>query len=163
MTTQTTISDNMALTFADKAKVLGATSFFPCKWESFRVDGCKILFEPNVYNGTGEENRVNVCIQNEQLIEKVLAYEEELTGPVSSAVKGEMDHVKCKITWDKIRFYDLQAELTDRPQRLGGWTSNIVFVIKGKWVSHGQSGLSIEATDIQLVEAKQTAHKNPFL
>ena len=151
------------LTFADKAKVLGATSFFPCKFESFRVDGCTILFEPNVYNGTGDEPRVSACIQSEELIQKVLAYEEELTGPVSSAVKGEMDHVKVKITWDKIRFYDLQPELTDRPQRLGGWTCNIVFVIKGKWVSHGQSVLSIEASDIQLVEAKEAVHKNPFL
>ena len=87
----------MALTFTEKAKQLGATSFFPCpQWVSFRIDNCKILFEPNVYNGTGDENRVNICFKSDELVQKVLEFEKQLPGSVSSAVKNEMEHVKTR-------------------------------------------------------------------
>ena len=154
----------MALTFTEKAKQLGATSFFPCpQWVSFRIDNCKILFEPNVYNGTGDETRVNICFKSDELVQKVLEFEKQLSGSVSSAVKNEMEHVKSKLAWDKVKFYDLTTEATTKPNKLAGYICNAVFVIKGKWVSHGQVGLSIETTDIQLIEAQDNERPNPFL
>ena len=91
----------MALTFSDKPKQLGSTQFYPCpKWVSCRIDGCKILFEPNVFNGSGLEDRVSVCLQSDELVQKVLEYEKQLDGAVSSAVKENMNHVKAKLTWN---------------------------------------------------------------
>ena len=55
----------MSLTFAEKGKQMGATLFTPCpKWETFRVDDAKILWQPGVFGGNGDENRVNVCLQS---------------------------------------------------------------------------------------------------
>ena len=152
------------ITFSDKAKQLGATQFYPCpKWASFRIDSVKILFEPNVYNGSGEEDRVNICLQSDELVQKVLEYEQQLDGVVSSAVKDDKNHVKAKLTWSKIKFYDLTNEATLRPAKLAGYLCNAVLVIKGKWQSHGQVGISLECTDLQLIEAQDNERPNPFI
>ena len=156
----------MALIFADKAKQMGATLFTPCpKWKTFRVDNCTILWEPGVYQGEGTENRVNVCIQNDEAMAKLLDFEKCLSGSICSCVKGEdeQQHIKCKLIWDKIRFFDLTNERVNKPPKLAGYRCNLVFNIKGKWASHGQTGLSLEVSDIQLVEPQELDYKSPFM
>ena len=97
----------MTLIFADKAKQMGATAFTPCpKWTTFRVDNCTILWEPGVYQGEGTENRVNVCVKSDEGVSRMLEFEKCLSGPTRSCVKGEgeLQHIKAKFIWDKIRF-----------------------------------------------------------
>ena len=156
----------MALIFADKAKQMGATSFTPLpKWESFRIDDAIILWEPGVYQGEGSENRVNICIKSDEGVAKLLEYEKSLSGSVCSCVKGEdeFQHIKAKLVWDKIRFFDVAHERVDKPPKLTGHSCNIIFNIKGKWASHGQGGLSLEVANIQLLEPKEPDTKSPFM
>ena len=156
----------MTLTFADKAKQMGATSFTPCpKWTTFRVNDCIILWEPGVYQGEGTENRVNVCVKSEEAVSKILEFEKSLSGSICSCVKGEdeMQHIKAKLIWDKIRFFDLKNERVNKPSKLGGYCCNLMFNIKGKWASHGQVGLSLEVSDIQLVEPRELDYTSPFM
>ena len=75
----------------------------------------------------------------------------------------KMQHVKCKLIWDKISFYDLTNERVNKPPRLGGYVCNCVFVVKGKWMSHGQRGLCVERSDVQLVYPREVDYKSPFL
>ena len=155
----------MALIFADKAKQMGATAFTPCpKWTTFRVDNCTILFEPGVYQGEGTENRVNVCVRSKEGVARLLDFEKCLSGSICSCVKGEdeLQHIKAKLIWDKIRFFDMENERVNRPPKLAGYCCNLMFNIKGKWSSHGQVGLSLEVSDIQLVEPKELDYKSPF-
>ena len=156
----------MVLVFADKAKQMGGTSFTPLpKWESFRIDDCMILWEPGVYQGEGSENRVNICIKSDEGVAKILEYEKSLSGSVCSCVKGEdeFQHIKAKLVWDKIRFFDVAHERVDKPPKLTGHSCNIIFNIKGKWASHGQGGLSLEVANIQLLEPKEPDTKSPFM
>ena len=154
------------VTFADKAKQLGATSFTPCsKNETFRADGAKILWQPGVYQGNGSENRVNICIQSEEASEMLSGYEDCLEGNLCSVVKdcGNMYYVRAKMQWDKVHFFNAENERVSKPPTLAGYNCNVMFHIKGKWASHGQVGLSVEVTDIQLLEPEETDYKSPFL
>ena len=157
----------MALVFASSGKQMGATHFTPCpKWETFRVDGANILWEPGVYQGTGEENRVNVCVRSDELTEKIRSMEQEaLSGNICSCIKttNDSNHVKAKMSWDKIIFYDSACKLVSRPDRLAGYNCNLVFAVKGKWACNGQVGLSLELTNCQLLEAAAKEVKCPFL
>ena len=155
----------MVLVFADKAKQVGSTAYTPLpRWEVFRVDDATILYEPNVYQGDGTENRVNICISSPDLIAQMQMYEEELDGNVCTCIKEDKDptHVKAKLFWDRVRFFDCNNERVDKPPRLAGYTCNVIFAIKGKWNSHGQHGLSLEVTDIQLIQPREQEYKSPF-
>ena len=98
----------MVLVFADKAKQVGSTAYTPLpRWEVFRVDDAMILYEPNVYQGDGTENRVNICISSPDLIAQMQEYEKELDGNVCTCIKEkDPTHVKAKIFWDRVRFFD---------------------------------------------------------
>ena len=118
-----------------------------------------------MYQGEGTENRVNVCVKSEEAVSKVLDFEKCLSGSICSCVKGEdeLQHIKAKLIWDKIRFFDMENERVNKPPKLGGCCCNLIFNIKGKWASHGQTGLSLEVSDIQLVEPKELDYKSPFM
>ena len=157
----------MTLVFANSAKQMGATLFWPCpKWETFRVDDATILWEPGVYQGTGEENRVNVCVRSEELSDTIREMElGALAGNVCSCVKiaNDSKHVKAKMSWDKVVFYDSACKQVGRPPALAGFNCNLVFVIKGKWACNGQAGLSLELTHCQLIQSVVKENKCPFL
>ena len=151
----------MSLTFAEKGKQMGATLFTPCpKWETFRIDDAKIIWQPGVFGGDGTENRVNICFQSSDGEYKVHEYEKCLSGKVCSCVKGEdgLRHIKAKMAWDKVRFYDENNNKLLKPPNLAGYTCNVMFAIKGKWQASGQNGLSLEVTNIQLLEHTEEEH-----
>ena len=155
----------MVLVFSDVAKQVGATLYSPCpRWESFRVDQVDVLFEPNVYQGLGDENRVNVCLSSADLVKRMQEFEKQLDGNVCTCIKQResSEYVKAKLFWDRVRFFDVNNERVNRPSRLAGYTCNIVVTIKGKWNSHAQQGLSVEVTDIQLIEPRDQECKSPF-
>ena len=156
----------MPLIFADKAKQMGGTNFTPLpKWESFRVDNATILWEPGVFAPEGGENRVNICIKSDEGVAKIQEYEKSLSGSICSCVKGEGDfeHIKAKLVWDKVRFFDVAHERVEKPPRLTGHSCNLIFNIKGKWASRSQNGLSLEVADIQLLAPKEVDTKSPFM
>ena len=158
----------MSLIFADKAKQMGATAYTPCaKWETFRVDRGMILFEPGVYQGDGSENRVNVCVSSPEAVDCLQEFEKQLEGNVCSCVKERdnlLQHVKAKLIWDRIRFFNAENEKVSKPPKLSGYICNVIFAIKGRWASHGQTGLCLEVTDIQLLEPREQEYeyKSPF-
>ena len=155
----------MVLVFSDKPKQVGATLYSPCpKWETFRVDDVVVLFEPNVYQGDGTENRVNVCISSADLVARMRAFEKQLDGNVCTCIKQResCEYVKAKLFWDRVSFFDLHNERVNRPSRLANYKCNIVCAIKGRWNSHGQQGLSLEVTDIQLITHREQEYKSPF-
>ena len=152
----------MELTFAEKSIQTGATCFTPLlKWECFEAKNATILYQPGVYGGDGSENRVNICISSEDSIQKLTNYEACLTGNKCSCIKG--NHIKAKLSWDKVRFWDLTNERAEKPANLAGYRVNLVFCIKGRWNSMGQNGLVLECTDIQCIEARETETMCPFL
>ena len=156
----------MSLIFADKGKQLGATLFTPCpKWETFRIDDAKIMWQPGVFGGDGSENRVNVCFQSSEGETRIQEFEKCLSGKVCSCVKGEdgMQHIKAKMAWDKVRIYNTECKLIDNPPSLQGYKCNVIFAIKGKWNASGQNGLSLEVTNIQLLEPTEQEYTCPFI
>ena len=151
----------MALVFSDKSLKTGPTVFTPLQpWINFRISNAKILYQPNVYQGDGSENRVNICLESDEATQQILEYEKHLNGNICSCIKE--DHVKAKLSWDTVRFFDITGDKTERPQMLAGYLVNVVFRIKGKWSSHQQTGLSLEVSDIQLLQPRETENSCPF-
>ena len=151
----------MALVFADKSLQTGPTLFTPLlKWVNFKVTNAKILYQPGVFGGDGTEMRVNICIQSEEGEEEIRLYERSLTGNVCSCIKE--GHIKAKMSWDKVRFFDIAGKAVDKPNRLAGYKVNLVFLIKGKWAAMGKTGLCLEVSDIQLVEEQEPQEFSPF-
>ena len=68
---------------------------------------------------------------------------------------------KCNGT--RFGFFNVENERISKPPTLAGYNCNVLFHIKGKWASHGQVGLSVEVSDIQLLEPDEADYKSPFL
>ena len=154
----------MALVFAEKSLKTGPTVFTPCpEWVSFKVENVKILYNPGVFGDSDNSaNRVNICLQSIVAQTKILSYELSLSGGnICSCIKEE--HIKAKMSWDKIQFFDISGTKVQRPDSLAGYTANVMFLIKGKWSAMGQVGLCLEVSHIQLMQGPQEAEDTcPF-
>ena len=114
----------------------------------------KIPFEPSQFGGDGSEIRRSICFSgiSEEMRKRLAAMEEGIEA-ATSCIKDEM--VRCKINMEKVRCFDENRKLIDTPKTLRGWNANAQILIKGKWKTRQGSGLSLEVTDLQLIEARE--------
>ena len=152
------------LVFAEKSISTGATVFTPLlKWEYFQVPNTKILYQPGVYGDIDNtSNRVNICLESENSETRIAIYEKCLQGNnVCSCIKE--DHIKAKMSWDKVLFFDSSGNKIERPAKLGGCTANIQYCIKGKWLAMNRQGLVLEVSHIQILNYPDEKKTCPFV
>ena len=124
-----------------------------------RLDNATIVYEPGIYQGTGEENRVNIVFSvPEHVQQEVQAMETALGDCVSCLKDGTM---KCKVSLDRVRFFDVARNRIEKPGMIRGYTCNAMVNVRGKWSTRNQQGLCLEATDIQLL-GKEDSDVCPF-
>ena len=63
--------------------------------------------------------------------------------------------VRAKIMMPTVRVYDSDKNLVDHSAKWRGCVVNAVIVVKGKWASKTLAGLSMEVTDLQVLDAQQ--------
>jgi hypothetical protein len=111
-----------------------------------------IVYEPSVYGGDGSEPRKNVVLtlppEAAQPIQELEAGIDP-TRLVSSMKDGT---VKAKIMMPDVRVYDSDKNLVGHPVKWRDCVVNAVIVVKGKWASKTQAGLSMEVTDLQVLD-----------
>jgi len=137
-------------------------SKFPAvKFEAFKDDraqmvyNARIAYEPSVFQGTGEERRVNIVLEvDDSITDAIKEMETQLGQDAHSCVNGRL--VKCKLNKDSVKIYDVDGKPTKAPPTWRGMKIHACLNIKGKWSTRTQSGLCIEVPHIQLQEEDAT-------
>ena len=137
--------------FSDNSKKVGNVTFTSLKKPTqLRLDSAEIVYEPGVYGGDGSENRVNISFKVSDFLQQSLTEMEKEINATSSCLKEDI--MKCKMTLDKVRFYDIGKSRMTKPEKLRGFVVNAMATVKGKWETRTSSGLSLEVTDVQLLD-----------
>ena len=117
-----------------------------------QVWGAIVEYEPSVYGGDGIEPRKNIVLaitEEEQGLFQLLEQVVDSKKLTSCIKEGT---VKAKVTLDTVNIFDLEKNRVKPPAQWKGQCVNAVLQMRGLWNSKTQSGLSLEVTDIQLVE-----------
>ena len=111
-----------------------------------------VVYEPSVYGGDGSEQRRNIVLTLPPGAAQPIQELEAGIGPrlVSSMKDGT---VRAKIMMPTVRVYDSKKTLIDHP-KWRGCVVNAVIVVKGKWATRTQTGLCMEVTDLQVLDAQ---------
>jgi hypothetical protein len=111
-----------------------------------------VVYEPSVYGGDGSEQRKNIVLTLPPGAAQPIQELEAGIGPrlVSSMKEGT---VRAKIMMQTVRVYDSDKNLVGHP-KWRGCVVNAVIVVKGKWATRTQTGLCMEVTDLQVLDAQ---------
>ena len=103
-----------------------------------------VVYEPSVYGGDGSEPRKNIVLSISPAEEALIQELETEIDPkkLNSAVKDGT--VKCKMTMETVHVFDSAKTLMEHPPKWRGCLVNAVILMRGKWSSKTQSGLSLE-------------------
>ena len=125
---------------------------------AIQMVNAQVLYEPSVYGGDGTETRKNIVfVVPPETLNSVRGYETPIDpSRLCSCIKGS-DALKCKINMDRVRIYDARGQKIESPTDWRGLVVNVLATIKGTWTTKTQTGLSIEAQDIQITGAAQAA------
>ena len=126
-----------------------------------QVWGATVEYEPSVYGGDGSEPRKNIVLsisEEEQAIFRELEKAVDLK-KLNSCIKDGA--VKAKLTMAEVNVYDASKNPAEHPQQWRGCRVNAVVQMRGMWSSKTQSGLSLELTDIQVLD-KAAVPQCPF-
>ena len=125
---------------------------------SLELTGVRIIYEPSVFGGTGDEVRKNIVFEiPPDVITAVQQHEASIASsctdaPLCSCLKG--DALKCKISMDSVQIFDSTCTPTQPP---GVWRDlpvNAIVDVKGKWSTRTQTGLSVVVRAIQLLDSR---------
>jgi len=120
------------------------------------------LYAPSVYNGTGQETKLNLVLSvNDAVRDQVAAIETQLDlGPTSCSVL-KSGSLKVKIDMERLNVYDEEHQLF-KPQltQFAGAEIEVRLELRGTWKTASSSGLSIRCTDVRFCAGGKTS---PFL
>lgn len=142
--------------FSETSRKAGNVTFTPCSRDGksylVNAEDVSIPFEPSAFGGDGTESRKSICFAgvDEALLEQLAATEKAIEASTSCIKEGL---VRCKINLDKVRCFDSSRKRIETPSSLRGWHANALVHVKGKWQTRQGCGLTLEVTDMQLVEA----------
>ena len=126
-----------------------------------QVWGACVQYEPSVYGGDGSEPRKNIVLtitEEEQGLFQLLEQTVDAK-KLNSCIKDGA--VKVKMTMAEVNVYDASKNPAEHPQQWKGCRVNAVVQMRGMWSSKTQSGLSLELTDIQVLD-KAAVPQCPF-
>ena len=127
-------------------------TFEKCAIQRIVIADSHVIYEPSVFGGDGSEPRKNIVLaispEDEALVHQI---ESEIDQKkLNSCIKDGT--IKAKITLDSVHVYDAIKNTIEHPQKWRGCLVNAIIVMRGKWSSKTQSGLSLELTDIQIMD-----------
>ena len=116
----------------------------------------RIAWEPSSFDEQSTRKNIYFALQDSATRKFLEAQEDKLAkeGPITSCLAKE-ELLKCRVDMKRLYTYDDAKRKTDHPERWSGWVVNVVVKLIGAWKSPESSGLSLQATDIQLVTQYQ--------
>ena len=126
-----------------------------------QVWGALVEYEPSVYGGDGSEPRKNIVLGISEEEQGLFQLLEQVVDPkkLNSCIKDGA--VRVKMTMADVNVYDGAKNPATHPLLWKGCRVNAVVQMRGMWSSKTQSGLSLELTDIQVLD-KAMAPQCPF-
>ncbi len=111
-----------------------------------------VVYEPSVFGGDGTELRKNIVFDvPSDAIHTIRALESEVDPSRLCSCIKDGERLKCKIQMDKVSVYDANREPIPPPELWRGVAVNVAAVVKGVWHTKQLTGLSIEATSVQVL------------
>ena len=119
---------------------------------TFILNGVSVVYEPSVFGGDGTEMRKNIVFEVPPGAIRTIQDLESKIDPkrLCSSIKDD-SRLKCEIQMDKVIVYDTSQEIIPQPELWRGITVNVVILVKGVWRTKMLSGLSIEASSVQVL------------
>ena len=109
------------------------------------------LYQPSVYNGTGQETRLNMVLSvNDAIRDRISKIEGELQLGPNSCIVLKGNSLKAKIDVERLNVYNGEHQLIKI--QLGQFATAEVEVrleLRGTWKTASSSGLSIRCTDLR--------------
>ena len=126
-----------------------------------QVWGATVEYEPSVFGGDGTEPRRNIVLAISKEEQAAFQLLEQVVDPkkLNSCIKDNT--VKAKMTMESVSVWNAAKDPLAHPQQWKGCCVNAVIQMRGMWSSKTQSGLSLELTDIQLLD-KAVEPQCPF-
>ena len=109
------------------------------------------LYAPSVYNGTGQETKLNLVLSvTDAVRDQVAAIETQLNlGPTSCSVLKN-GSLKLKIDMERVSVYDEDHQpIKPSVALFAGAEVEVRLELRGTWKTATSSGLSIRCTDIR--------------
>ena len=124
------------------------------------LTGVRVVYEPSVYGGDGTETRKNIVLEvSAEALDTIRGHDASIDASrLCSCIKD--DALKCKINMDKVRIFDQGNVPIAPPETWRDLRVNAVVLLKGRWVTKTQTGLSLEVVDVQLTP--HAPPKSPF-
>ena len=149
-------------------------SFQPAKSES--LGSMRVLFEPTVFNGTGQEDRVNISLSADSETEQALqAMEAQVRDKLRSTVPN-IDALWCSAVKDNhsikakirlrgentVRCYDPAQEGIPIPARWKGLAIVPIIQVRGVFVLRSAAGLVLEVV-AAIIDVQQGTTTDRFM
>ena len=111
-----------------------------------------ILYEPSVYNGTGQEVRKNLVFPVGQATRDQLeAIETQLQLKDLCSILKPDSIIEVKVDMEQVWLFDSEHIQINPPDKWADRTVDVCLEIKGTWRTATHSGLSVSCTDVRLV------------
>ena len=116
------------------------------------------LYEPSVYNGTGQELRKNLLLAVDGIIRaQIAAIETQLDlGPtLCSIIKPE--GIRVKIDMERVSLFDVDHHQINPPERFANKEVEVRLELRGTRKTATSCGLSISCTDLRFCSDGRTS------
>ena len=137
-----------------------AVAFTAISKQRLLVKSAHVLYEPSVYNGTGQEVRKNLVLAVDQATrDQLAAIETQLQlGDLCSIFKP--DSIRVKVDMEQVRLFDSDHAQINPPDKWANSNVEVCLEVRGSWRTATNAGLSVCCTDIRFVEGGADA--SPF-
>ena len=136
-----------------ESQALGDTVLARCEPIPLRLTGVRIMFEPSSWDESTAAKNIYFEIPDGD-VRAFLEDEESKLDRVKSCL-AKPGLIKCKMTLNKVRVFDLSKQVAAAPAEWSKWVANVMINFTGTWKRPDCSGLSLYATDIQLIKQHQ--------
>ena len=135
-----------------------AVTFTAIPKHHFIVKGARILYEPSIFNGNGQEVRKNLVLQvDEATRDQLTAIEVQLQlgETLCSIIKPEA--IRVKVDMEQLRLFDSDHNHINPPEEWAQTNVEACLEVRGHWRTATNAGLSVCCTDIRFLEEACTS------
>ena len=123
-------------------------------------NSARVLYEPSVYNGTGQEVRKNLVLSVDQATRDQLETIEAQLQLQDLCSILKPDSIRVRVDMEQVRLWSSDHIHINPPDKWANCSVDICLEIKGSWRTATNAGLSICCTDIRFVEGSTSV--SPF-
>jgi hypothetical protein len=111
------------------------------------IANAAVIYEPSVFNGTGQEIRRNLVLKVNTAVSDQLLALEQANGATCSVVKP--DTIRVKVGMNAVKVFDADHKGIETPGRWIHPNVEVRLEVRGTWKTANGTGISVSCTDIR--------------